>query len=221
MVQITNKKSGLYESIQKVLSEPYWSEEGPWNVTGTLLKPSTDMVKNGSEEDGEFEKDGALIEMGRGLEGVLPSKIFSEADEQQRGKALHRAFENLHSSITRAELERMLGAVVGLSTEEASKWCDTLLNMVQDPLLEPFFSRNGLVRNESWIHEEGGAFFRVDRLVQSNGEFHLLDYKTGKEDEKHKEQISRYRSILNASGMPVVRANLIYLTAEKYNVVGV
>jgi ATP-dependent exoDNAse (exonuclease V) beta subunit len=221
MVQITNKKSGLYESIQKVLSEPYWSEEGPWNVTGTLLKPSTDMDKNGSEEDGEFEKDGALIEMGRGLEGVLPSKIFSEADEQQRGKALHRAFENLHSSITRAELERMLGAVVGLSTEEASKWCDTLLNMVQDPLLEPFFSRDGLVRNESWIHEEGGAFFRVDRLVQSNGEFHLLDYKTGKEDEKHKEQISRYRSILNASGMPVVRANLIYLTAEKYNVVGV
>lgn len=221
MKMVTDNQSGLFASLEEVVGTLDWKMHGDWTVTGELLKP----IKHAEGAEGRDESHSnpvqLLPELGRGLEGVLPSKIFSEADEQQKGKALHRVFENLSSSITRTELARMMTAVSGFSAEEIAQWCATLLRMVQDTALQPHFGAGGRVRNEAWLQDAGGAFFRVDRLIERDGIVHILDYKTGKTDEKHKEQIDRYRRILERAGMSVAHATLVYLSSEQYKVVGV
>jgi ATP-dependent exoDNAse (exonuclease V) beta subunit len=218
---VTDSGSGLIQSLDEVVVSPEWRPEGAWQAKGTLTNLSKQKSNNQAEVPFELPPDTPLPEMGRGLEGVLPSKIFFEADEQQKGKALHRVFENVHIGIDRNDLERLLGAVAGLSDEEITHWCSTLLKMVQDTRLEAYFSSQARVRNEAWLYEEGSGFYRVDRLVEWKGGFHLLDYKTGMEDPKHNEQIGRYRTILENSGLRVVSTNLVYIYAEQYNVIAV
>lgn len=221
MKMVTDGQSGLFASLEEVVVSPAWKVDGDWTVSGELLKPIKPEEGEKGSVDSQPSPVQPLPELGRGLEGVLPSKIFFEADEQQMGKAMHRVFEYVHMGIDRTDLERLLGTVAGLSDEEITQWCNTLLKMVQDTRLEPYFSSQGRVRNEAWLYEEGSGFFRVDRLVEWKGGLHLLDYKTGMEDPKHIEQIGRYRTILEHAGLTVVNTNLVYIYAEQYNVVAV
>jgi RecB family exonuclease len=50
-----------------------------------------------------------------------------------------------------------------------------------------------------------------DRLVFRDGQVHLLDYKTGKEDPDHHEQLASYNHLLVEAGYSVGQCLLVYL----------
>jgi CRISPR/Cas system-associated exonuclease Cas4 (RecB family) len=65
-----------------------------------------------------------------------------------------------------------------------------------------------------------GEHIRIpDRLVMVDGCVTIIDYKTGSEMQKHKEQLNAYATLLNEAGIPVVEKVLIYTETMKKEVV--
>ncbi len=69
--------------------------------------------------------------------------------------------------------------------------------------------------NEKEVVNENGDIFRIDRIVKKNNNFYVIDFKTGKKEEKHKLQVKRYLSFFsNAKGI------IYYVnTGEKLSVI--
>ncbi len=69
--------------------------------------------------------------------------------------------------------------------------------------------------NEKEVVNENGDIFRIDRIVKKNNNFYVIDFKTGKKEEKHKLQVKRYLSFFsNAEGI------IYYVnTGEKLSVI--
>ncbi len=69
--------------------------------------------------------------------------------------------------------------------------------------------------NEKEVVDENGDLFRIDRIVKKNNNFYVIDFKTGKKEEKHKLQVKKYLSFFsNAEGI------IYYVnTGEKLSVI--
>jgi len=77
--------------------------------------------------------------------------------------------------------------------------------------IKGFFDGNYLLKNEAGIMNEGGDEYRPDRLMIKDDLAIVLDYKTGKEDEKHIRQIDRYAGLLSDMGFKKIEKYLLYL----------
>ncbi|MBT8222695.1 MAG: PD-(D/E)XK nuclease family protein, partial [Eudoraea sp.] len=65
-------------------------------------------------------------------------------------------------------------------------------------------------RNETEIITENGLILRPDRMVFREQEVWLLDYKTGKQNEKDREQLLSYGDALQKMGFQVMQKVLVY-----------
>ncbi len=77
--------------------------------------------------------------------------------------------------------------------------------------IEPFFKDVEEVRIEEPILLPGGQYKRVDRLIRKDGEWKVVDFKTGQRRKKDREQVQEYVDILNEMGYGHVTGYLIYL----------
>lgn len=101
------------------------------------------------------------------------------------------------------------GIINNLQKEELT----SLLNsIVEHPKLKPYFSENVTVYNERDIITKNGIILRPDRLVfNKKNEVVIIDYKTGKSDLKHAQQLQTYHDALENMGFLVTHKILIYL----------
>ncbi|NOY23042.1 MAG: UvrD-helicase domain-containing protein [Acidobacteria bacterium] len=69
--------------------------------------------------------------------------------------------------------------------------------------LKEWFSPDLPVWNEKEFVGSGGEMIRVDRLVEQESRFLVIDYKTGRPDQRYHRQLKRYMNILQPLGKPV------------------
>ena len=77
-----------------------------------------------------------------------------------------------------------------------------------------YFADNQRVINEKdiMISENGESkIYRPDRLINTREGYIIIDFKTGDEREKHQEQISEYRTVLEKLGKKVLETEIIYV----------
>ena len=79
------------------------------------------------------------------------------------------------------------------------------------PSLEPFYTSGALSANEAEIVDAFGLIHRPDRLVFFDDKTVIIDYKTGKENEKHKSQIFDYAQLMALLNYPKPESYLVYL----------
>ncbi|RED48720.1 UvrD-helicase domain-containing protein [Seonamhaeicola aphaedonensis] len=88
---------------------------------------------------------------------------------------------------------------------------DTVLQIVNHPLLKEYYNSNQTVFNERDIITVDGEIHRPDRInINSNNEAVIIDYKTGKEDKKHIQQLEVYQNILEKMQYTVKKKLLVY-----------
>jgi ATP-dependent exoDNAse (exonuclease V) beta subunit len=97
-----------------------------------------------------------------------------------------------------------------LDAEVANMLKDKLMQMVQHPEIGEAFSSMAKVKNECDILFNG-EIIRPDRYAELPEVIYLLDYKTGKKEEKYKTQIQRYAHALRELTDKEIRAYLVYL----------
>jgi hypothetical protein len=81
--------------------------------------------------------------------------------------------------------------------------------------LNEYFNPNLTIYNEKDILTAQGDIVRPDRIViYNNNQTVILDYKTGAEDLKHKEQLQIYQDVLEDMNFEVIKKILVYVNHD-------
>jgi ATP-dependent exoDNAse (exonuclease V) beta subunit len=91
---------------------------------------------------------------------------------------------------------------------------DLITQVVTHPQLAAYFSQDAVVQRERDIISPGGEILRPDRLNFEGKQVHILDYKTGKFQPGHREQMEIYAGVLEEMGYEVAKKLLIYINEE-------
>ena len=139
-------------------------------------------------------------------------KIAIEGDDPlQRGNLLHRAMEQIFSvRDVEPVLDRML-ARGEIDPEQLDEWKDKISRLISNPAVSPYFAEGLTTKPEAGLFDRHGNFFRPDKVVLMQDHTMVIDYKTGRTYQGHKEQISRYAGLLKEMGYPDVRMLILYL----------
>jgi len=86
--------------------------------------------------------------------------------------------------------------------------------VISHPKLKDFFTEKFSVMNERDILTDTGRLLRPDRVVLNNKEAIIIDYKTGKKNPKHKEQIYSYADALEQMSYIVKDKIIVYINEQ-------
>ncbi|MEM8998708.1 MAG: UvrD-helicase domain-containing protein [Bacteroidota bacterium] len=99
-----------------------------------------------------------------------------------------------------------------LSIPEAKALAKKMQQITSHPLLEHFYNGEHKVHNERELIDAQGNFLRPDRIVIMKKSAAIIDYKTGKVDPMHKNQLIQYANTLEQIGYKVENKILIYIS---------
>ncbi len=101
--------------------------------------------------------------------------------------------EGIISLFEKTEIQKVLSSFI--SRSEVRRYFETGLTIMSEPeILLP-----------------SGKIFRPDRIVFYKNETLVIDFKTGKPDDRHKEQVNFYVSLLKEMAYPNVKGILLYV----------
>ncbi len=136
----------------------------------------------------------------------------------------NRRWGNLiHAVLARITSEDDIGEVIAgfensgvIAPEQEEELTAVITDLIRLPALRPYFKAGITVRTESEILLPDGQSYRPDRVVINGKEAVVMDYKTGKPDEKHQAQLRNYGKIMEQMGYGPVKMLLLYIDqAEK------
>ena len=88
----------------------------------------------------------------------------------------------------------------------------SVYNIVNHHQINPYFNPELTIYNEQDILTKDGSPIRPDRIViNSKNEVVIMDYKTGKTDSKHQEQLFDYQLVIEDMNFKVVKKILVYI----------
>ena len=142
--------------------------------------------------------------------GLLWDTSQNEAIE--KGNLIHEIMAQIK---TNADVQIVLDSflVQGVIDNEQKNILKELVNsIVKHPQLAQYFSHNYTIFNERDIITKDGVTLRPDRLViDNNNQVIIIDYKTGKPDKKHSQQLQTYQDALEEMSFSITRKILIYI----------
>lgn len=131
---------------------------------------------------------------------------------RQQGIVLHWILSKIK---TAAELEQALEAAVleGLVTNSETAGLRAKLSaLLNHPKLEAYFRPGTDCRLEAELVTSGKELLRPDRIVFEAEETILIDYKTGRENnKKYFRQMQEYEAALYEMGYPAIKKLLVYV----------
>jgi len=131
--------------------------------------------------------------------------------EKSRGQLIHLILSAIH---TASEIDDVLRGFLtdGIINEEEKSGLETEISkMLANPAISRYF-REGLdVKTEAEILLSNGNVFRPDRIIFEGKAVTVIDFKTGKKSEKHKEQVRNYVKLINEMEYEPVKGILLYI----------
>lgn len=147
----------------------------------------------------------------------MPSMFWiSENDKMQPnewGELVHEILSNIETS---ADIDKALLPYLSdgsIDEETANLLKDKFVQITENPIVKEAFGPKAIVKNECEILSNG-EILRPDRFAELPDRILLLDYKTGKKDPKHHQQLKNYISALQGMVSKQISAYLIYLGAD-------
>ena len=133
---------------------------------------------------------------------------------QVYGQMMHRLLSFIKTE------EDIDAAITHLISEGACKEDDIAhlrgltMKLLDHPIAGHFFKKNAIIKNEADILLPDGMSYRPDRVVISDGQAILIDFKTGKASEHYRNQLLNYASILDRMGYTQIQSFIIYINEE-------
>ncbi len=84
--------------------------------------------------------------------------------------------------------------------------------LVEHPQLKKLYALGNTVWNEREIFVPNGPNLRPDRVVLHQGEIYIIDYKTGKQEQAHAQQVSAYADAYVRMGHAIAQKIIVYIT---------
>ena len=142
-----------------------------------------------------------------------PGRLWGteRAEAMRFGNVLHYALSLISSH---SDIQKTLDQLVSqglLRKQDAGKMRALILQVMDHPLLAPYFETGLRVLNEWEILTKDGQVLRPDRLVIRKDRATVLDYKTGSRNPEHRTQVQAYKKAVEESGFSVESAILVYI----------
>ncbi|TYA74304.1 UvrD-helicase domain-containing protein [Seonamhaeicola marinus] len=111
-------------------------------------------------------------------------------------------------------LSNFLNAAI-IDLEQSHKLKQIILKLMEHASLSTFFNSEDTIYAEKDIITKDGHILRPDRInINHKNEATIIDYKTGKEDKSHIQQLQTYSDILTNMGFTVKNQILIYFNND-------
>lgn len=101
-----------------------------------------------------------------------------------------------------------------ISEEQEVELESLLTQVITHPALVNYYSHEAKVYRERDVISPSGEILRPDRLNFDGKEVTVIDYKTGKLQQNHKEQMEQYAGVLSDMGYIVKNKILVYINNE-------
>lgn len=139
----------------------------------------------------------------------LDTEDLSEA--QRKGNQIHLLLSEVN---TIDELDRKIAGLIqkGLFQKENSAEAKKLISELFNNLdYQALFKDHSRILNEQLIILDENNSYRPDKLIVKNKSITIIDFKTGTENAKYRQQIQNYSFVLKEMGYEDVSGYLIYL----------
>lgn len=130
--------------------------------------------------------------------GIRVHQLLSEIDNMEDLDRAFSEFKKTQELLPERELELR----------------NIISNVIQHPKLSEYFTPHCEVYRERDIISPSGEILRPDRLNFNGKNVSIIDYKTGKLQQNHGEQMSQYEEVLSNMGFNVTNKILIYINKE-------
>ncbi|MDH5414034.1 MAG: UvrD-helicase domain-containing protein, partial [Flavobacteriaceae bacterium] len=128
------------------------------------------------------------------------------------GNLIHDLLAHIKTADDIDEILKKYIDIGNLKMEEKESIKNVLLEVVNHPELSQYFMQNIKVMNEREILTSSKEIVIPDRIIMNdNNEVVILDYKTGKPEEKYRDQINNYAHVIGQIGFIVTRKLLVYI----------
>ncbi len=139
-------------------------------------------------------------------------------NKQAWGTLIHDTLASITSRDNISEAVSAQAALNQLNEEDKALLQQRVTATVNHELLKEYFNTDFNIKPEAGILTPEGDVFRPDRVIFSDKETVILEFKTGlPEPEKHRKQLDNYGNLLEQMGYSNIRKLLVYID-EKGNV---
>ena len=174
------------------------------------------------KDDSESLSDSTSVDwFGKIAVDPNPTMVWqSKSDKllpREFGELVHQILAKIR---TADEMDSVLPPFVadGTIDQETADWIrDRFIQMTQNPQIAAAFNTSAKVKTECEILYQGRVI-RLDRYAELPDVVYLIDYKTGKKDDKHHRQVQEYANALKEMTDKPVEAYLVYLSEEAIEV---
>ncbi len=202
--EVLSELNIMYVSFTRAMRELYVLTKEGW-----VIKPA----EYGKKGRGEYkeEKKPVYMHIKTGVWDVRLSERGKQPEsfEEKMGNFIHRLLEFLPQNPEKEDFDtaiKMAEADLGYSFEVNDFW-----KVFELPAVKYVFNQEGTALCEREI-SLNGEIIKPDRVVITDSEILLLEYKTGKKESEHLEQVKRYKEALSHVYQKPVKAWLVYLT---------
>ena len=148
-----------------------------------------------------------------------PEETWVDARARLMGNLVHAALSTIHTLPGEESLEkvakgalaiasRQMGISLGTRTKENLE--RRIVSTLMD--LKEYFIRVEETWTEKELVSKRGEIIRIDRMVRRSDGLHVLEFKTGRKEEAHVDQVRRYLRILRSLDIAAtLRGHLYYL----------
>lgn len=200
---IKNSNSEITNNQLYYYNEQFVTEEPKFDQKNSEIPKPKNSIANSYHSD--FKPDNSHL---------LSDKL-TESEAIKKGNSIH----NFLSSLTQfPQTEEEISSSTNTLSNQYKDIIITILNnLITDENTKPYFCNTASTFNEISLLTPKGEHYRPDRVVfLGSGEVAVIDYKTGEHQDKYKEQVINYCSIIKDMGYEQVTGHLIYLDPFEY-----
>ena len=154
----------------------------------------------------------------RNIKVVTKSGFLWDTNQKEaieKGNLIHNIMSEVY---TISDVDDVIESFIEnsiITQEQATELRPTVFQIINHPKLERYYNYNDTVYNEHDIISKNGVFLRPDRVnINAKNEAIIIDYKTGVEDKKHKQQLQLYQDVLEDMDIHVKKKLLIYINDD-------
>ncbi|MFL1012375.1 UvrD-helicase domain-containing protein [Flavisericum labens] len=211
----TKKYSGLLISYLQYLG--IWQDSETSYSFGKPHKSST--ASKEKEKHTQFQQE--FISTAKEQHNIKvvtkSSYLWNSAQREaiEKGNLIHDIMAKI---ITKADVEFVINDFLKTSAIDSSQALllkEVILQIVEHPKLEEFYTSTYTTYNERDIITQQGIILRPDKVaVNSKNEGIIIDYKTGFEDKKHAQQLQLYQDVLEEMHINIKKKILVYINDD-------
>jgi hypothetical protein len=149
-----------------------------------------------------------------------PVSLFQDEERISaalRGEIIHRAFSLLDHVTDRGDIERAVQQAFSLYQVDTTRWnveeqCYApMARALALPQVRAWFAPGVVNKREMEIVDARGEVLRIDRLAIGIDMLEVIDFKVGKREAGHGEQVVLYRGLVQAIFQRTTQGYILYI----------